>query len=273
MKRPAFTLIELLVVVAIIAILASLLLPALHKARDMAYTVRCRNNLRQIGVGMHLYAGEYDGMLPTADGNAGVPYAPGWSFVLRPYIGDWFCSPVGSWDIRKITQNLAMCPSYDNRIIEKWFGGPIPPVWGATQWRCEAWIYRTYGMNQNLQKYQTVDVGGTPATQRVPIPITTIGTPSRCMLVAEMSFQTTQGWRMLHYNPRHSGVAVAPTDPTYPSYVTKMDVAWTHPAGIGQAAISLRVDGHVEPLPFDPANIVWEPLPQTADNNEIWYGK
>jgi prepilin-type N-terminal cleavage/methylation domain-containing protein len=63
-KYSGFTLIELLVVIAIIAILMAILLPALHRAKEQSRKIVCSNNLKQIGLSLHIFGAENDGRLP-----------------------------------------------------------------------------------------------------------------------------------------------------------------------------------------------------------------
>src|SRR6056297_3095 len=83
-KVSGFTLIELLVVIAIIAILAAILFPVFARAREKARQTSCLSNVKQLGLGVMMYAADYDERLP-ARSIGGV----GWYGLLQPYIKNW----------------------------------------------------------------------------------------------------------------------------------------------------------------------------------------
>lgn len=113
----SFTLIELLVVVAIIAILASLLMPSLGKARDASKKILCANNIKQVSCFNDMYIGDYNGYLPQS---YSVPDNLFWWEYLYN-AGYWNISRAASLD----------CPLLPHTSDYRPYGGTWPEDWST----------------------------------------------------------------------------------------------------------------------------------------------
>jgi prepilin-type N-terminal cleavage/methylation domain-containing protein/prepilin-type processing-associated H-X9-DG protein len=129
-KLRAFTLVELLVVIGIIALLISILLPALSRARKSANTTKCLSNLRQVGTAFQLYAADFRGKFPVVrqdspdDGSGkAINWNIWWTDTIAPYVSK----------VARATSSTA---------------ASLDEVRSTVLWGCPEWIGRNATFNQ-----------------------------------------------------------------------------------------------------------------------------
>jgi len=195
--RQAFTLIELLVVIAIIAILAAMLLPALNKAKQKAKQTACINNMRQIGLSLVMYVGDYNVypscLMPDSA-------APKGYYVWQPRL----LTLMGN------NRNAFSCPAalpqsaWDTNLNNTLSGPNGGPIFGEDQ-KPTAYGILTGGANNNGTRFSLgyndwgidrstgvvlgmgADVGTTPVKD------STIRRPSEMIAVADVRSDTPSG--------------------------------------------------------------------------------
>lgn len=140
--NPRFTLIELLVVISIIAVLAAMLLPALQQAREHSRRSSCMNNLKQIGIGMLMYADDNRGMI--------FLQSSGSTTYMHKLLGYNRATNKASNGRYLNDMKIARCPS---EVLNPAYSGNFDTEYG---W---CWAYDIYGTfscydsDEKIQKY------------------------------------------------------------------------------------------------------------------------
>lgn len=177
-KRKAFTLIELLVVIAIIALLMSIIVPSLRRAKEAAHNVICRNNLRHYGLAGLMYTDDHGSMFPNA-----------WGSIFKSQEPDRLCqwhdqsrNPVrrpdlaGSlWPYLGEQDKSHLCPVFDRfarREHQCTSGIPVEPIF-------------SYSMNAMLGGFELASTGGGKYKHILRVKSTDLRSPSSTFFFGE----------------------------------------------------------------------------------------
>lgn len=243
----AFTLIELLVVIAIIAILAAMLLPALSKAKQKAKQAACISNMRQIGIALVMYVGDfnqYPGCLQTANGT----YV--WQPRILSFMGNnrnaFYCPaalPQSAWDTN-LNSTLKLVIGEDGKIDR--YG--IATGGADSQGTRFSLGYNDWGIDRTGP---VLGMGADVGTS--PIKDTAVRSPVNMIAIADVRSDTPAGQIQFSANT---------TPPT--SWTTGQDPTWHPQVPCNRHNYNtdiLFADGHVESpkrsLVIDPNNNFW----------------
>jgi prepilin-type processing-associated H-X9-DG protein/prepilin-type N-terminal cleavage/methylation domain-containing protein len=199
-RRPsrAFTLVELLVVIGIIALLISILLPALGRARESAMAVNCMSNMRQLSVSFMHYVNEQNGFLPAIG-----PSQTFWAVKVYPYTGmdpeaARTFAAFRTHDPNSPPRSIFICPTNKiQKITPPAPDLPDPIVWSGNT----SWTY-SYAMNAVLGVWRFGN--GTAIVNDEPVRQSSIRNASDTMIVAESAFWWVSTHRYLNPNVHYA---------------------------------------------------------------------
>jgi len=246
-SRKAFTLIELLVVISIIAVLLSILMPSLGKAREQARRVVCASNQKQIVAAMETYACTYEGWYPVINDGMNVTgpppdSPPDWKGIDGTLVLCGFVKSGG----------LFQCPS-DNADF-----GPFPPgtvirdALGEEHTERNRKNYRTYGYNLNYYGWarNARGVGGWRKQGEAKRPSTTIyitETPALGNLLYFTGFDVQVGPAPPNWKTSHGRTSGYKHWPGWDIWIASKRQGFIHAKGCNYGF----ADGHAEYLIVD----------------------
>jgi len=241
-QQNAFTLIELLVVIAIIAILAAILFPVFARARENARRASCMSNMKQIGLGVMMYAQDYDGAYLTHV-DASVGNAKLWPQIIQPYVK---------------SLEVFDCPSQNFKFTNDG---------NATDYYNSA-ADVSYGYNYWLSRYYYADATESGITR-----------PSETILIAETgnnkSSNLSHGYYLSY--PSYYSVVSAPTNSTYGTKYTNTAGVLAAPARLSDRHMDglnvIWADGHVKWVKREVLESDTGSNNTTTTGSKYWWGR